>query len=726
MLAKLYNLKAPLTHPVFLSILALKLLVGSFLASGYLTELFIPFVNYYVESSFANPWEFFYQREQLDVFPYHPLMLWILTVPRVILDPLLSSAWTDVTALHLLSMRLPLVLADVMIYLTLALWFKSQLSRVLWLYWCSPIVFYICYIHGQLDIIPTALFFLSLYALKKNRITSAMVLLGMAFATKSHLFVALPFLFVYLAQDRSKFQALVSLSISVLLFAALASPYLFDPAFYRIVLQSDVQQRVFAYTLALPIPDAVVYLCPAALIVLFLRFAAYPKQNWDLTLLFLGLVFCSFVMLVPPMQGWFLWGLPFLVYFFCREEKLSGTALGFFTIGYLSYFLLSESSDLFTSFTVLAPELANSPSLAALLTTTGVNIELLRGVSFTLMQTSLAVLIFMIYRVGVRSNEVYGLKERSTLIGIAGDSGAGKDTLVGIIADIVGKNQLIAVSGDDYHRWERGDKNWKVLTHLDVRSNRLHQLLDHTIALQDGRSICKVRYSHDTGKFTDPEQVDPSKYVAVAGLHTFVLDRMRSIFDLKIFLDPDEELRRFWKARRDIGERGHSKEKVLEALNKRENDRVKHILPQRELADVVFTLRALNPISIDTLDIEPALGLDIQLNNSFDVEPLIESLRNNTEIEIEHYQSTEHAKQRITFRGVPTELQVERVSEQSIPNVNELSRDDIQYHDGINGLIQLVLLSCISSCLRWKSLTAVNRNESHARPQHGWVAQLAG
>ncbi|MDI6761246.1 MAG: hypothetical protein QMD05_10515, partial [Candidatus Brocadiaceae bacterium] len=64
---------------------------SSFVASHYVTEQFSPFVNYYVSSGFQNPWDFFYEKGILKVFPYSTVMLWVFTIPRLLFSPLMPS-----------------------------------------------------------------------------------------------------------------------------------------------------------------------------------------------------------------------------------------------------------------------------------------------------------------------------------------------------------------------------------------------------------------------------------------------------------------------------------------------------------------------------------------------------------------------------------------------------------------------------------------------------------
>jgi phosphoribulokinase len=62
---------------------------------------------------------------------------------------------------------------------------------------------------------------------------------------------------------------------------------------------------------------------------------------------------------------------------------------------------------------------------------------------------------------------------------------------------------------------------------------------------------------------------------------------MRQFYDVKVFLDPPEELRRVWKIKRDTTKRGYTAEQVLVELEKRECDSAQFIRPQREYADIV-------------------------------------------------------------------------------------------------------------------------------------------
>ena len=98
-------------------------------------------------------------------------------------------------------------------------------------YWCSPIVLYITYWHGQLDIIPTCFLVLSVFCAVRRREVLGAVLLGLGVAAKSHILVAAPFLALYLWRQRSLTSSFRFLLISGAVYLAILTPVLGSPAF---------------------------------------------------------------------------------------------------------------------------------------------------------------------------------------------------------------------------------------------------------------------------------------------------------------------------------------------------------------------------------------------------------------------------------------------------------------------------------------------------------------
>jgi uridine kinase len=682
-------------------VLALKVIAGTFLASTYARDLFVPFVNYFVESGFRDPWNHFAATGNLTSFPYPPIMLYVLALPRWLCSPLMSSGAAAVTPLHLFAMRLPLLACDIAIAALLASWFPNRRRLILLVYWCSPVAFYITYWHGQLDIIPTTLLLTSLFFVRSKRDIEAAVILGLGLGCKTHLLVAVPFLLLYVYRQSGWSRALRVGLVAAAVYLTVLLPFLSDAAFRTMVFGSPEQARAFALQFGVG-EGATILLAPLAIGLLWFRFYGYPKHNWDLMMAYLGIVFCVFITLAPPRPAYFLWSLPFLAHYYCRQNEKRLAALCVYSVAYLLFFLVGPESDLIDAWRTALPGAAQFP-IGDLLARWGLDaphVTALRSLLFTTMVASMGGMVLPMWLVGVRSNEVYQVRKRPMLIGLAGDSGVGKDTICGLLSSALGAPRVQLISGDDYHRWPRGHEKWRVYTHLDARANDLGRQHDHAIAISQGNSILKGSYDHQTGQFTEARWQDPSEYVVFAGLHTLSVASQRQLYDLTVFVDPDEQLRQAWKIRRDCRDRGYSPDQVLQKLRERESDRLKYIQPQCEHADVIVRFKPLHPIDPTDVAESVPLRLEIVANNNFSFLALAERLEETESIRVQHDAFVDARRQSLVISGDLSAAQVRSLAESIIPNLEELVAGTA-LQGGLDGCLQLVLITCLSDRLRW-------------------------
>lgn len=173
-------------------------------------------------------------------------------------------------------------------------------------------------------------------------------------------------------------------------------------------------------------------------------------------------------------------------------------------------------------------------------------------------------------------------------IAICGESGTGKSTLSKLIQDILPFDQTLLLETDRYHKWERGAKEYQIYTHYHPEANHLEKLAEDAYSLHLGDDIFTVDYDHDTGKFTEPKEIESANYMILCGLHTLYKDSLREICDLKIYLDTEESLTQEWKIERDMRERGASRETILKAIEKRREDFHTYIAPQKKYADILI------------------------------------------------------------------------------------------------------------------------------------------
>jgi phosphoribulokinase len=213
---------------------------------------------------------------------------------------------------------------------------------------------------------------------------------------------------------------------------------------------------------------------------------------------------------------------------------------------------------------------------------------------------------------------------RPLFIGIGGDSGTGKSTLTAGVYRIIGKRRITTLCLDDYHSFDRSERKLLGLTALDPRANDFFRMESQLLDLKRGKPILKPVYDHRDGTFGTPEAVVPREVVIVQGLHPFLVPGARALFDLKVWLDPEVELKHRWKIQRDVAKRGYTSEAVVKEIEARRPDVEAFIAPQRRFADLI--VRFHRPpenaddehlsVRITTRSTLPSLNLDDLLDET--------------------------------------------------------------------------------------------------------------
>jgi phosphoribulokinase len=180
---------------------------------------------------------------------------------------------------------------------------------------------------------------------------------------------------------------------------------------------------------------------------------------------------------------------------------------------------------------------------------------------------------------------------RPIVLGVVGDSGAGKTTLTRGLVRVLGDDNVAHLSADDYHRYDRHERHRLGITPLHPDANYLDILTQDLRHLRRGEPILKPVYDHRTGLLGPPRYLRPAHYLVVEGLLSFHTETLRSAHDVRVFLAPPEELRRAWKLKRDCTRRGYTTDQVLWELDHRERDAEMYIRPQQAHADIVVSFR---------------------------------------------------------------------------------------------------------------------------------------
>jgi len=262
-------------------------------------------------------------------------------------------------------------------------------------------------------------------------------------------------------------------------------------------------------------------------------------------------------------------------------------------------------------------------------------------------------------------------------ISICGDSGSGKSYLSNIINEILPFNETLLFETDRYHKWERGDSNYKTYTHLNPEANYLEKLTSDVYELSLGNDIFAVDYDHSTGKFTEPKFIKSNNCIILCGLHTLYNNSLKEISDIKIYLDTDPKLKLNWKINRDISERNHSTEKIINSIKEREYDLKKFIEPQKENADVIVSYKCN-----DTLNMFLIISISKNISNYIDILNKVSSIVNNI-IETEFYIEL-HIKNDITSEYLKSLIK-------EVPYIQNIK-------DSFDGVIQYIILLLLWNC----------------------------
>ncbi|MFN2612086.1 MAG: phosphoribulokinase [Solirubrobacterales bacterium] len=193
---------------------------------------------------------------------------------------------------------------------------------------------------------------------------------------------------------------------------------------------------------------------------------------------------------------------------------------------------------------------------------------------------------------------------RPIMLGVVGDSAAGKTTITRGLVRILGEDMVTHVCTDDYHRYDREQRADMGITPLDPECNYIDIMAQDLAHLREGKAILKPVYGHSSGTFEAPVYVDPHDFTVVEGLLGYHTPEMRTSYDVRVYLAPPEELRRKWKVARDCSRRGYTTDQVLAELDRREDDSAAFIRPQERFADMVVSFSEGEKGDPDRLDAE--------------------------------------------------------------------------------------------------------------------------
>lgn len=191
------------------------------------------------------------------------------------------------------------------------------------------------------------------------------------------------------------------------------------------------------------------------------------------------------------------------------------------------------------------------------------------------------------------------------IVGIAGGTGSGKTTVVRKLMEMLPAGEVVILPQDSYYKDNRdiSIEERQKINFDHPESVEFPLLMEHLALLKRGESIDMPIYSYLTClRSNETIPVAPAEVVVVEGILVLTDPGLRSMLDIKVFVDADADDRLGRVIQRDIVERGRS---VLQVLD-RYHDTVKpshlqFIEPSKRYADIIIPRGGENLVGIDVL-----------------------------------------------------------------------------------------------------------------------------
>lgn len=190
------------------------------------------------------------------------------------------------------------------------------------------------------------------------------------------------------------------------------------------------------------------------------------------------------------------------------------------------------------------------------------------------------------------------------LIGVVGGSGSGKTTVARAIYDFLPMNAAF-IDMDAYYRdlshVELEERRQINFDHPDSIDTDL--MVAHLLELRSGRAIRKPTYdfaAHTRAAAT--VEIEPRDVVVVDGILLFAEERLRELFDIKIFVDVDDDVRFIRRLQRDVAERGREMEDIIrQYLASVRPMHLEFVEPSKRYADVIIPQGGHNRIGVEMI-----------------------------------------------------------------------------------------------------------------------------
>ncbi|MCF6278285.1 MAG: uridine kinase [Anaerolineales bacterium] len=194
-------------------------------------------------------------------------------------------------------------------------------------------------------------------------------------------------------------------------------------------------------------------------------------------------------------------------------------------------------------------------------------------------------------------------RQSPLVIGIAGGSGSGKTTVAQEILNRVGPERIAFLQHDAYYKDLSGlPPTQRAAVNFDhPNSLETELLIRHIEALRNGQQVEVPIYDFSTHSRTDRTfSVQSRGVILVEGILIFAESALRQLFDVKIFVDTDDDIRFIRRLERDIAERGRTTDSVIhQYMSTVRPMHLEFVEPSKRYADVIIPEGGHNTAALD-------------------------------------------------------------------------------------------------------------------------------
>lgn len=193
--------------------------------------------------------------------------------------------------------------------------------------------------------------------------------------------------------------------------------------------------------------------------------------------------------------------------------------------------------------------------------------------------------------------------EKVIVIGIAGGTGSGKSTMVKRIEEEFGEQITMLCHDFYYKRHDIPFEEREKLNYDHPNSFDTDLMIEHLKLLKQGKEIERPVYDFTIHNRVDETvKVIPSKVIIVEGILIFENKELRDLFDIKVYVDTDADVRILRRILRDVNERGRTLDSVVtQYLTTVKIMHEQFVEPSKKFADIIVPEGGFNVVALEML-----------------------------------------------------------------------------------------------------------------------------